>query len=122
MKYRIRTAAAGCAVVIFQVTALEHNLMIWRATATKVESTCGNMAQVAEASPEPLVISDVPRTIDGGYFLQNGLHSCVEWAAGKPLPQLAIEGEPIVKQIQRGRNLRWNADAGNFSVEPFERK
>jgi len=117
-----KAVAAGCAIVIFQVAALEHNLMIWRSTANQVENTCGRMAQVADAFPEPLVISDIPRTIDGVYFLQNGLHSCVEWAAGKPLPQLAIQGEPIVKQIQRGRSLRWNVDARNFRVEQFERK
>lgn len=69
-------AAAGCAVLMFQIAALEHNLRIWDDVSHLAERTCAQLA----ASKGPL--PDAANTIDGVYFLHTGLRGCVE-AAGK---------------------------------------
>jgi hypothetical protein len=105
MRKRIAVVAA-CSLIAFQVVALEHNLLIWRGVANLAERTCAGVASAAAASTRPLTISDVPNTIDGVYFLHTGLRRCVEWAAGKPLPELRVSDE--------SSDLKWDAARREF--------
>jgi hypothetical protein len=100
--------AIACVVIAAQVAALEHNLMIWRGVARLEERTCESVAQTA---PSP-VISDVPNVVDGVYFLHTGLRPCVEWAAGRPLPELfpKLTGT----EYPPGPALVWNDEQRRF--------
>jgi hypothetical protein len=103
-----RTAAAvACVVIAAQVAALEHNLMIWRRVARLEEHTCESVAQ---AAPQARVISDVPNVVDGVYFLHTGLRPCVEWAAGRPLPEVFPKLTPDLA----GPGLVWNDEQRAF--------
>jgi hypothetical protein len=97
---------AACALIAFQTAALEHNLLIWQGVANLAERTCASVASAASAGP--LTISDVPNTIDGVYFLHTGLRHCVEWSAGKPLPELRISDE--------SPDLQWDAARREFTA------
>ncbi len=67
---------AACAILTFQLAALEHNLKIWDGVAHLAERTCQDLARTS-----PAVLPDVPNSVDGVYFLHTGLRSCVELAA-----------------------------------------
>lgn len=81
-------ATVACALMTFQVGALEHNLRIWRSVVVLEERTCASVVRSVASMPQLLAISDVPNVVDGVYFLHTGLRQCVEWSAGRPVPEL----------------------------------
>jgi hypothetical protein len=88
---RVRVAAAAaCAILIFQLAALEHNLRVWESVSGLAERTCASIAAV----PGPVALSDIANTVDGVYFLHTGLRGCVE-KAGKRELYLAGEIAPL---------------------------
>jgi hypothetical protein len=80
---------AACAILVFQIAALEHNLRIWAGVSRLAEQTCASVA----ATPGPVALSDIANTVDGVYFLHTGLRGCVE-RAGKSDVYLAGEAAP----------------------------
>jgi hypothetical protein len=113
---RPRTAVAVAGLMIVgQVAALEHNLRIWRSVAELADRSCHQAAQLEQAAPHPLVISDVPNVVDGVYFLHSGLRNCVEWAAGKPLPE-AFPND-VLPDDPPGDALVWNKSRREFAIK-----
>jgi hypothetical protein len=86
---RIMTGAA-VAILVFQMAALEHNLIIWGRVSRLAERTCASVA----ATPGPAIVSDPANAVDGVYFLHTGFRGCIEAASGRPRPDLRIANEP----------------------------
>jgi hypothetical protein len=81
---------AACAILAFQVAALEHNLAVWSYVSQLAELTCERVA----ARTGTVSLSDIANTVDGVYFLHTGLRGCIESAAGTARPDLYLAGEP----------------------------
>ncbi len=81
--------AAACAILAFQIAALEHNLNIWDEVSHLAERTC----QTVAAIQGPAAVSDIANTVDGVYFLHTGLRGCIE-SAGKPAKDLYLPADP----------------------------
>jgi hypothetical protein len=62
--------AAGAAILLFHLVALQHNLLIWRDVAATARQTCRE-ASSGFAAPQ------FPRALDGVPFLLNGYFECV---------------------------------------------
>jgi len=84
---------AAVAILVFQMAALEHNLIIWSGVSRLAERTCASVA----ATQGPAIISDPANTVDGVYFLHTGFRGCIEAAAGRPRPDLRIANEPVAR-------------------------
>ena len=95
------------AILVFQLAALEHNLIIRRDVTEQIDRTCNAVASVAVKAREPMLLKDLPRTINGVYFLQNGFHSCIEAAAGQPLPNLYVDSESKGITLPPAREYSW---------------
>ena len=69
----------GSVLLGFQLVALHHNLAIWGKTASLAKRTCSVAAQFAETGADTILVSGLPREIDGTPFLgvNNGFNACV---------------------------------------------
>lgn len=94
----------GCAILAFQLAALEHNLFVWDSVSRLAARTCSSVAAVEG----PVAVSDVSNTIDGIYFLHTGLLGCVE-KAGKRDLYLAGETAPA-----GAASLIWDSGSCRF--------
>jgi hypothetical protein len=74
------TVIAG--FLVFQCTALIHNLLIWRGTALLAGHTCSSFARMTNATQRAFVF-DLPATHNGVFFLSNGFPDCVYVNTGK---------------------------------------
>ena len=72
-----RPALAGGAILLFQLAALWHNMIVWDRTAHLAEDVCRMAAEEAVRSPAPLVFVNPPLILDGIAFYPNGLPECV---------------------------------------------
>jgi len=113
---RAASIAAIC-LLAFEAGAIEHNLSVWGQNGRLAEQTCATVARQLSSSSDRLVLSDVPNVIDGVYFLHTGLRNCIEWAAGRPLPDLKIHSEPWAPVVQEPPDLVWN-DLSREFVRP----
>lgn len=69
---RVRSIVAGT-VVVFQIAALWHNLLIWGQTAELADRICANAAR----NGAERMTADLPSQIDGVPFMRNGFEACV---------------------------------------------
>jgi hypothetical protein len=72
-----RAALAGGAILLFQLAALWHNMIVWERTAHLAEDVCRMAAEEAVRSPAPPVFVNPPLILDGIAFYPNGLPECV---------------------------------------------
>ena len=95
---------ATCAILVFQVAALEHNLRVWDSVSRLAERTCASVAAIHG----PVALSDIANTVDGVYFLHTGLRGCME-RAGKRDVYLAGEAAPA-----DAISLEWDENVHKF--------
>jgi hypothetical protein len=105
---RILGAVAAVCLLAFNAGALEHNLKVWRRTGALAQQTCSSVARQLPSLGKQPVLSDVPNIIDGVYFLRTGLRNCIEWSAGRPVPELRIHDEPGGPEIPEPPDLVWS--------------
>jgi hypothetical protein len=89
-KWQARTSVAG-GLLFFQITALEHNMTIWKDVARLSHETCASFAQEIGSGEQSVRVRDLPRMRNGVFFLTNGFAECV----GKP-------GRIIVDDVSQG--------------------
>ncbi len=63
---------------VFHLACLEHNLSIWHRVGSLAERTCSQIVNQIPASTTKVVIRNLPGSIDGVYFLRNGLKGCLD--------------------------------------------
>src|SRR5581483_11699228 len=69
------TLAAG--LLVFQLIALSHNLIIWRRVAFLSRETCQALGTELASDPRPVIVRALPSTWHGVFFLRNGFPECV---------------------------------------------
>jgi hypothetical protein len=94
-------------LLLFHFAALRQELGVWQSVSALAGRTCVETAALVAASPRsPLVVRDLPSSLDGVFFLGNGFNECVELQAGRRLPLLRFEsGTPAPSPA---RVLRWD--------------
>ncbi len=65
-------------LVLFHGTALLHNLRGWEKASQAVQTACLTAAQCARATGQRVVVTGLPRTLDGVYAFANGFQECIE--------------------------------------------
>ncbi|MBX9603931.1 MAG: hypothetical protein K2X35_23190 [Bryobacteraceae bacterium] len=76
------------AVVVFQLAALQHNLLIWGAVSRMGRAVC---ASVADRMREGVVeVRQPPNVVDGVYVLQRGLAECAALMYGADAAGLRV--------------------------------
>jgi hypothetical protein len=82
-RHAILPAALG--LLAFHWACLQHNERIWRQVASDADNTCSQIVQQITPSTRRIVTRDLPGSLDGVYFLRNGLSSCLDLKAGRAL-------------------------------------
>jgi len=75
---RAAAASVALALLLFHLACLQHNLSIWRRVASLAESTCSKIVDERPPSTNKVVIRRMPGSIDGVYFLRNGVKACLD--------------------------------------------
>jgi hypothetical protein len=76
---------AALILLAFQWACLQHNERIWHQVASAADNTCSQILQQITPSTREIVIRDLPGSLDGVYFLRNGLSPCLNLKAGRRL-------------------------------------
>jgi hypothetical protein len=72
-------------LLLFHWSCLRHNLQIWDQVGALADTTCSQIVQDLTPSTRTVVVRDLPGSLDGVYFLRNGLGSCLDFKAGRGL-------------------------------------
>jgi hypothetical protein len=106
--YEDKTAAAALTtgLLLFQWTALAHNLGIWRGAAHLSRQTCAQAAEELRQDPRPITVLGLPNTWNGVFFLRNGFPLCVAAASQRP-----EDTDRIVPADSSARIFAWDAAA-----------
>ena len=76
---------AAVVLLAFHWACLQHNERIWRQVASIADSTCMRIVQQISPSTRRIAVQDLPGSLDGVYFLRNGLGPCLDLKAGRML-------------------------------------
>jgi len=76
---------AALVLVAFQWACLQHNERIWRQIASVADSTCAQIVQQITPSTRRIAVQNLPGSLDGVYFLRNGLGPCLDLKARRRL-------------------------------------
>lgn len=72
----------AAALVLFHGMVLWHNLRGWERASEVVQAACAAAARCANGSGHPVVVTGLPRTLDGVYTFANGFQECVAMQGG----------------------------------------
>jgi len=104
---RVARVLLPSGLLLFQVTALEHNLAMWRSVALLAQRTCNQMGTELSRDPRSVTVRGLPATWQGVYFLRNGFQQCVAMNTGQPMSRISLqEGNP--KATPGVRLFSWN--------------
>jgi hypothetical protein len=106
-------AGAAAAILIFQLTALEHNLAIWKNVSAVGRGACQQVGAVIQQTGLDATVTGLPNVKNGVYFLRNGFPECVEWNTG--ISQWRVH---VVDRVEDaagdGVVLRWDGSRNGF--------
>ena len=103
-------------LLVFQLAALEHNETIWVRVAGTARRACLATAEMLERDPQGSVYAyDLPKLLDGVYFLQNGFPECVAITGGIDKSRVSA-GETPPTGNAAGHVISWNEKAGRLEV------
>ena len=80
-KHAALLAALG--LIAFQSASLQHNLRLWNQVGRLADTTCSQIARDVSVSTQKVMVRGLPGSIDGVYFLRNGLSSCLDLKTGR---------------------------------------
>jgi hypothetical protein len=92
LRRRERLAMAA-ALLLFQGTALTHNLGGWSRASQVVRAACVTAAECARGSGRSVLVTGLPRTLDGVYTFANGFAECVAMQGASPANAQPLKGE-----------------------------
>jgi hypothetical protein len=94
-------------IILFNWAALNHNLDIWQMVSHTAQLACNDASPCAGGSVTRMLVWQLPESIDGVYFFQNGFPQCLEAASGRKIEVELNRGSvPPSSNDQLG--LRWN--------------
>jgi len=90
---RIRVFAVS-ALLLFQAGALHPNLAIWRDVSFRAERTCLDVVETLPSiTDRPIVVSGLPRSINGVYSFANSFPECVAMHSSQSPHQIKVIAE-----------------------------
>lgn len=107
---RKRQWLLAAALLVFNIAALEHNLVPWRTTPAASAAVCRALGRAMANDPRPVVASGLPDRQDGVYFLANGFPECVEMNSGQPMGKVFVVGRTPGQPPPNARLFVWNQD------------
>jgi hypothetical protein len=111
------TAVAALAILVFHLAALDDNLRFWARASYASEAACRQVGDAMLKTGKEATASDLPRTLDGVFFLQNGFEACVEWNSGVPADSVHVPYTAEAPTDNGDRLLfRWDAERGMVRV------
>jgi hypothetical protein len=105
-------------LVLFQFASLKHNLAIWRDVALLSQKACIAVSAELKSDPRQIVVSDLPNSLRGVFFLRNGLPQCVAIMTGEP-PEKVLVAKDTPEHASDARFFQWNTQTETF--EPVGR-
>lgn len=81
LRFRDRTILAT-ALIVFHGAALWHNLQGWQKASEVVQSACAIAAKCTRSPGQRILVTGLPRTLDGVYTFANGFKECVVMQGG----------------------------------------
>jgi hypothetical protein len=93
--------------LIFEITALTHNLSIWHQVALLSQRTCRAFGKELLHEDNPVIVKELPNTLNGVFFLHNGFRDCVAINSGHE-HQIIVDDPPALESSTT-RAFRWNA-------------
>jgi hypothetical protein len=102
-------------LVLFQFTSLKHNLAIWRDVALLSQRACVAISAELNGDPREIVVSNLPNSLRGVFFLRNGLPQCVAIMTGEPPERIAV-AEDTPERPSSARFFRWNTQTETFEA------
>jgi hypothetical protein len=102
---RMPATVLTAALLLFQWTALAHNLDIWRSAALLSRQTCVQAADELGRDPRPIMVRDLPSLWKGVFFLRNGFALCVAAASQQPITfHQPIDADRVLNADSPGPN------------------
>ena len=99
----------ACGVLLFQLASLWHNETIWVHVAKTASHACLDTANLLKQNPgKRIVASDLPKTLDGVFFLQNGFQQCVAINGGIDASRIS-SAAPAEGQGPEALQIYWDA-------------
>jgi hypothetical protein len=106
--------ALATALIAFNVTALEHNLLPWRTTPAAAATVCRALGRELANDPRPVFVSGLPDRMEGVYFLSNGFPECVEMNSGEPAARVRVASGSAEPAPPGARRFVWNHEKGGL--------
>jgi hypothetical protein len=89
------------AILLFQFTALQHNLDAWRRTGEVAKQSCIAAASCLRPGATKVDVWNMPGSLDGVYFLDLGLKECIHMQTPSVAPEVEFHsGDPTAAQDQ----------------------
>ncbi len=106
-------------LVLFQLTALEHNEAVWGSVARTAQQACVAAGAILRQNPQSTLFAlDLPRTRNGVYFLQNAFPACVAINADVDAGRIAVgNGIPSPRKPNQ-EVVVWNDALGRLLLQP----
>jgi hypothetical protein len=105
-----RQLVIATALLLFQGTALTHNLRIWSSTSLLAQKSYRYIAAQYLTGRRPIAVENLPSTFKGVFFLQNAFTACVLLNSDGTLQDI-----PDIRQLADGASVaaypqayRWN--------------
>ena len=111
-KWKMASAAAA-AILVFELTALSHNLAIWKRVSATGQSACQQVGAAIQQTGRDAIVVGLPNVKDGVYFLRNGFPECVEWNTGVSQWRVHV-ADPPEDAREDGVVLKWEDSASRF--------
>jgi hypothetical protein len=103
-------------LVLFQFTALEHNLAIWQEVSLLSQRACLAVSAERKSDLRQIVLSDLPNSLRGVFFLRNGLPQCVAIMTGEPIDTVIVAED--TEHASNARFFKWDTQAETFEPIP----
>jgi hypothetical protein len=108
------TSAMAAVLLVFNVAALQHNLVPWRSTPAAAAAVCRALGSELAKDPRPALVSGLPERLQGVYFLSNGFPECVEMNSGQAAARVLLVSGAAEAVTHDRRRFVWSQDRGRL--------
>lgn len=109
-----RSLGLAALLLIFNASALRHNLTPWRTVPASAQAVCLQAGRLLRDDPRPIEVSGLPYQKQGVYFLSNGFPQCVAINSGEDMGRIAVVQQRVERRPQGARQLVWDEKQGEL--------
>jgi len=97
--------AAG--LLFFHEAALQHSLRMWREVPALARAACMDFGKELASDSRSAIVSDLPITLHGVYFLANGFPQCVAFNSGQDAGRIHVARQDPLSPQENVRRFTW---------------